>query len=143
MSSSRLVTVEERERAALAGFCGFELAKGGLNSDIATDRPHAGAHQRDFDDATLAGAPAFEERRQDARHGRHARHVIAEPRAHRNRFGVFWHQIPGDTGARPERADVVARTVGIGAVEAVTRDGRVDEFRMARAHLLVIPVRVL
>ena len=82
----------------------------------------ADAQERRRDELTATRALAREERGGDAAGERHARRVIAHRAALERRLAAGRRERRGDARARPERADVVRRPIGVGAALAVAGD---------------------
>ncbi len=95
---------------------------------------HAFAQERSRNQLTLAGALALIERRADRPGGGQPRVVIPHPAALEGRGLAREHQRPRDARPGPEGRHVVGRPVGVGSLEAVARDRRIDEPGIAPAQ---------
>ena len=83
---------------------------------------------------TLAGALRFDERGANTCGRGHTGGVIPKSGPQCKRLLTFWHREMSDPGARPERRHIKSRLIGIRALEAVTRERAINQFRIDLAE---------
>ena len=115
----RLVAVDQGCRVLLARIGLADLAEDGLGPEVATDDPHAGPHQRRFDDLALAGAVLLVERGEDASHRCDAGRVVADGASARDRALARQGDLVSEARSAEERGDVVAGPILFRTVEAI------------------------